>query len=254
MRVGSRIPAICGGARLINRLATVTMVNYRALVTARRFQIRGEERCEYSFSAPAALAVISVDVSPPEASTSPFWCARAAPRSSHKAGSSCEVRSAICKWRSKPPSALEESFDLVILSCKSYDLEGAMAAIAPAVGRNTLVLPLLNGLRHLDALDMRFSPQRVLGGCCHIGVALSSDGAIEHLNRIARFIYDIWAAREGAGGALRRLAGRPLSWRLSICSSMRDFGVSAEIRSLHLGFCDSLSRLKWHGSAPDSMG
>ena len=52
MRVGSRIPAICGGARLINRLATVTRVNYRALVTARRFQIRGEERCEYSFSAP----------------------------------------------------------------------------------------------------------------------------------------------------------------------------------------------------------
>ena len=89
----------------------------------------------------------------------------------------------------KTAERVQESFDLVILSCKSYDLEGAMATIAPAVGRNTLVLPLLNGLRHLDALDMRFSPKRVLGGCCHIGVALSSDGAIEHLNRIARFIY-----------------------------------------------------------------
>ena len=84
---------------------------------------------------------------------------------------------------------VDESFDVVILSCKSYDLEGAMAAIAPAVGRGALVLPLLNGFRHLDALDARFGPQRVLGGCCHIGVTLSADGAIEHLNAIARFIY-----------------------------------------------------------------
>lgn len=73
----------------------------------------------------------------------------------------------------------------MILSCKSYDLDGAITAIAPAVGPSSL----LNGLRHLDALDARFTPRRVLGGCCHIGVALAADGAIEHLNRLARFIY-----------------------------------------------------------------
>ena len=120
------------------------------------------------------------------APTSPFWCARAAPRSSHETGSSCGARSGICGGGAvKAVERVEQSFDLVILSCKSYDLDGAITAIAPAVGPSSL----LNGLRHLDALDARFTPRRVLGGCCHIGVALAADGAIEHLNRLARFIY-----------------------------------------------------------------
>src|SRR5437763_14923878 len=40
-------------------------------------------------------------------------------------------------------------FDLVIVSCKAYDLESAIEAIGPAVGPGTMLLPLLNGLRHL---------------------------------------------------------------------------------------------------------
>ena len=50
-------------------------------------------------------------------------------------------------------AALNQAFDLVLLSCKAYDLEGAIAAFAPAIGPGTLILPLLNGLRHLDRLD-----------------------------------------------------------------------------------------------------
>lgn len=43
-----------------------------------------------------------------------------------------------------------EPFDLVILSCKSYDLESAMDSISGAVGKSTTILPLLNGMRHFD--------------------------------------------------------------------------------------------------------
>ena len=89
----------------------------------------------------------------------------------------------------KAVARAEQLFDLIILSCKAYDLEEAMEAIAPAVGPDALLLPLLNGLRHLDALDARFSERRVLGGCCHIGAALTESGEIAHLNRIARFIF-----------------------------------------------------------------
>ncbi|MDR2214866.1 MAG: 2-dehydropantoate 2-reductase, partial [Nevskiaceae bacterium] len=73
--------------------------------------------------------------------------------------------------------------DAVLLSCKAYDLDSAMDAIAPAVGPATLVLPMLNGLRHFDALDKRFGRERVLGGLCHIGATLDADGGIRHLNR-----------------------------------------------------------------------
>jgi 2-dehydropantoate 2-reductase len=78
--------------------------------------------------------------------------------------------------------ALREPFDLVLLSCKAYDLDDAIRSFAPAVGPDTAVLPLLNGVRHLDALEARFGPDAVLGGLCYISAALDEDGRILHLN------------------------------------------------------------------------
>jgi 2-dehydropantoate 2-reductase len=75
---------------------------------------------------------------------------------------------------------IDRPYDLVLLSCKSYDLDAAMDAIAPAMGPASAVLPLLNGLRHLDALRARFGAERVLGGACYIGAALE-DGVVRHI-------------------------------------------------------------------------
>jgi len=87
---------------------------------------------------------------------------------------------------SAPPTvtadALRQSFDLVLLSCKAYDLDDAMASVAPAVGPETVILPLLNGMRHLDALEARFGDSHVLGGQCLISAALDPDGRILHLS------------------------------------------------------------------------
>jgi 2-dehydropantoate 2-reductase len=77
---------------------------------------------------------------------------------------------------------LSRSFDLVLLSCKSYDLDGAMASFAPAVGPETVILPLLNGMRHLDGLEERFGANHVLGGQCLISAALDPGGRILHLS------------------------------------------------------------------------
>ena len=87
-----------------------------------------------------------------------------------------------------PPTILAEDlkrpFDLVLLSCKAYDLESAMASFAPAVGPDTTILPLLNGLRHLDILDAGFGPDRVLGGICLIAATLNERREIVHLNDV----------------------------------------------------------------------
>src|SRR6516164_2966836 len=72
--------------------------------------------------------------------------------------------------------ALHQPFDLVLLSCEAYDLDDAMASFAPAVGPQTAILPLLNGMRHLDALEARFGAERVLGGQCLISAVLDPDG------------------------------------------------------------------------------
>jgi 2-dehydropantoate 2-reductase len=78
---------------------------------------------------------------------------------------------------SQPPAVqadgLNEKFDVVLLSCKAYDLEDAMKSFAPAVGSQTSIIPLLNGMRHLDVLDARFGRERVLGGLCAIAATLN---------------------------------------------------------------------------------
>ncbi|MDB5379495.1 MAG: 2-dehydropantoate 2-reductase [Rubritepida sp.] len=71
-------------------------------------------------------------------------------------------------------------YDLVFLTCKAFDLDSAMDAIAPAVGAGTAVLPILNGMAHFEALDARFGAERVLGGVCYIATSLAADGSIRH--------------------------------------------------------------------------
>ena len=78
---------------------------------------------------------------------------------------------------------LNEVFDSVLLAAKAYDLEPAIAAIRPAVGPETAILPVLNGIKHLDRLDAAFGRERVLGGVAYIGATVTADGAIRHLNR-----------------------------------------------------------------------
>jgi 2-dehydropantoate 2-reductase len=101
-----------------------------------------------------------------------------------------------------PPWLLAEDlaapFDVVLLSCKAQDLAGAVAAFAPAVGPGTAILPLLNGMRHLDALDARFGPGRVLGGECLISTTLDEAGRVIHLNEAHSLLF---GERDGASSA-----------------------------------------------------
>ncbi|MFK2901881.1 2-dehydropantoate 2-reductase [Dyella jejuensis] len=79
--------------------------------------------------------------------------------------------------------ALDQPFDLVIVSCKAYHLPQVIDDMAPAVGADTAILPLLNGMRHLDLLEARFGAARVLGGQCVIAATLDDEGTVRHLNR-----------------------------------------------------------------------
>jgi 2-dehydropantoate 2-reductase len=76
-------------------------------------------------------------------------------------------------------------YDVVLLTCKAYDLDSAIEAIAPAVGANTTVVPLLNGMRHIDVLAARFGDAKVVGGLARVGVAMTADGVILHTSPFA---------------------------------------------------------------------
>lgn len=90
--------------------------------------------------------------------------------------------------------AREKPFDLVLLSCKAYDLYSSIAAIAPAVGPQTKVMPILNGLLHYRTLDAHFGHDNVLGGLCFISATKGAEGEILHLGRPASMTF---GEREG---------------------------------------------------------
>lgn len=74
-----------------------------------------------------------------------------------------------------------QTFDLVMITPKAYQLEGAMEDFAPAVGAETMLLPVLNGMRHLDTLDQRFGAERVLGGTVRIVSDLDAQGRVHKM-------------------------------------------------------------------------
>lgn len=80
-------------------------------------------------------------------------------------------------------------YDLILLSTKAYSLEAAMEDFAPAVGGQTSILPLLNGMRHLDTLEARFGAQAVLGGSTRIVSDMDAEGRILHLEPLHDVVF-----------------------------------------------------------------
>ena len=86
-------------------------------------------------------------------------------------------------------------FDLILVALKAYALEGALGDLAGLVGPETMLVPFLNGMRHLDALIERFGERPVLGGVCLVATTLRPDGSIAQLSP---FNEVVWGERDGS--------------------------------------------------------
>lgn len=106
---------------------------------------------------------------------------------------------------------VKPDYDVVLFTAKAYDLQSAIEAIAPAMpeGGRGCVLPLLNGMSHLEVLDARFGRSRVLGGVAYIASTLAPDGEIQHLNDFHRIVFGPREASQAAvcEELLKALAG-----------------------------------------------
>jgi 2-dehydropantoate 2-reductase len=96
-------------------------------------------------------------------------------------------------------------YDVVILSCKAYDLDSAIESLKPVVGKDTVILPILNGMRHYDMLDRAFGKERVLGGLCQVTATIGPEGEILVMGPFSTIIF---GEREGGisprGGAIQK--------------------------------------------------
>ncbi len=77
--------------------------------------------------------------------------------------------------------AIPAHFDAILLTVKAYALEAALEDLAPAVGPDTMILPVLNGMRHMDVIAQRFGPHALAGCVCRIPAQLGEEGQIVHL-------------------------------------------------------------------------
>jgi 2-dehydropantoate 2-reductase len=117
------------------------------------------------------------------------------------------LRSPLGDWSGSVDIANPQSgpFDLIVLSCKAFDLDSAMQDIRPFLDVGTYILPLLNGIQHVERLATAFPDAHILGGVAHIGATTEGPGHIVHLNKIATFLAGPLQMTGYVPEALRRL-------------------------------------------------
>lgn len=113
--------------------------------------------------------------------------------------------------------ALKSHYDLILLSCKAFALESCMNDITPAVGPETMILPVLNGMRHIDLLSERFGRKAVLGGRAHIFATLDFEGKVLHQGQLHTLDYG-----ELDGGMSPRIE--------AVAAEIGDAGFDARLR------------------------
>ena len=84
---------------------------------------------------------------------------------------------------------LAGTYDAVLLTVKAYQLDAALEDLAPAVGPETMIVPALNGMGHMERLAQRFSPRNVVGGVLKASTTLDDDGRIVQLTTLMDVAY-----------------------------------------------------------------
>ena len=126
--------------------------------------------------------------------------------------------------------SLGPGYDLVLFTCKAYDLDSAMAAIGPAMDAGAAALPLLNGLAHLERLDQRFGRGNVLGGTAQINVMLRKDGTVFHADPLQRLIFGERDRSSVSGdGASRPRCARTDAFATELARTRIDWKLSDDI-------------------------
>ena len=78
-------------------------------------------------------------------------------------------------------AVIPSPYDVIFLSVKSYSLAAAIDDFAPAVGPRTVIIPVLNGMHHIDVLRQRVGEKSVLGGVCFVATEIDAQGSIVQL-------------------------------------------------------------------------
>ncbi|CAB9524127.1 Uncharacterized oxidoreductase YkpB [Seminavis robusta] len=127
-----------------------------------------------------------------------------------------------------------ESFDVIILTCKSYGLAGALQAVAPFCSPQVAILPLLNGMAHLDDIQQSFPDAIVWGGTCGIVATLTPDGTIKKMTESQFIVAGILlpppdANKDSHDSALTPQTSGKEGVLQALIQLMKDAGIDANV-------------------------
>lgn len=111
---------------------------------------------------------------------------------------------------------LAEPFDAVLLTVKAFSLETALDDLGPAVGPETMILPVLNGMKHVDTIIARFGENALVGCVCMVATTIDDDGRIVQLTRLQKMAYG-------------EMSGNPSSRTDRLDEAMRGAGFDARL-------------------------
>ena len=83
---------------------------------------------------------------------------------------------------------LKINYDVVLISCKAYDLDEAISDLKPSQ-KNAVIIPLLNGQAHINKLEKAFKKENVFGGVAHVSSNTNAPGEIKHVGKIKRLSF-----------------------------------------------------------------
>jgi 2-dehydropantoate 2-reductase len=84
---------------------------------------------------------------------------------------------------------IEGPYDAILLTVKAFSLAAALDDLAPAVGPDTMILPVLNGMKHVDTLIGRFGAHTVAGCVCKVATMVDNKGRIVQLAPVQELAY-----------------------------------------------------------------
>lgn len=131
-----------------------------------------------------------------------------------------EVRTPTGTHHLRPFTAVERPadtsgpFDLVLFTVKGYDTEDAATAVRPAVGPQTVVLTLQNGVESAERLAEILTSASILAGATYVAATTAAPGVIDQVSAFRRIVFG-----EPAGGITPRVE--------AIASALQDAGIEA---------------------------
>ena len=106
--------------------------------------------------------------------------------------------------------------DLVLFCVKTYNTDDAAQAIRPAVGPQTSVMSLQNGIDAAERIGKVIGEEHVIGGATWLSSAVEAPGVIKQISQFRRIVFG-----EMAGGMSERIQ--------SIYEVLKSTGITVEV-------------------------